>query len=347
MENVVSKIPVAVAGVGLHGENHVLAAIGSPIVELVMIYDTDAKRAQHIAQKYGCQATTEIETLLQSDVVAVSVATPDHLHYEVTRALLEAGKHVLVEKPLTTSIAEAEALVRLSRKKSVTLSINFANRWNPRFVAVKEVLERGSIGQPLFGYSRISNSRTVPLNMLRWSVKSGPEWFLLPHMVDVVCWLLGERPLEIYASAFSGELKRVGIDVWDGVQVMAKFSKSVVTFETCWVLPERSRSVTDSWLEITGTAGRVRAENTYQGVELEASEGLVYPGTVSLGQRNYYGHITGHYFEAIQDFFGSIAQAHVPHVRAEDGWAVTKIIAAIHESAAQKKPIQLGWKEMV
>ncbi len=85
---------------------------------------------------------------------AVVVATPDHAHAEPVRAALEAGKHVLCEKPFTTSLAEADALLALSRTAGVTLQVAFNHRWLPSYYHGFRAIRDGAIGRPIAGYAR-------------------------------------------------------------------------------------------------------------------------------------------------------------------------------------------------
>src|SRR5438132_3836576 len=104
-------VKTAVVGVGLHGQNHALVYADYARAELAIVCDANGSLAEQVAARFGCRATDRVEYLLSSDVAAVSVATPDFLHYEPALALLRAGKHVLLEKPMTTDIHQAEALV--------------------------------------------------------------------------------------------------------------------------------------------------------------------------------------------------------------------------------------------
>ena len=230
---------MAVIGAGIWGENHAMALSTYPTVELAWICDLNAERAKRLADKVGCRWTTELAELAASDVEAVGIATPDHAHKAPCLAMIAAGKHVLVEKPLTTDIAEARAIIAAAERAGVKLMVDFQLRWHPQYMGAKAAMESGELGEGVMGYARLSDTIHVPTEMLAWGGASGPEWFLFPHTMDVTRWILGEEPVEVFARGSKRVLKAIGIDAWDAVQALVQFERSFVTFETCWIIPEQ------------------------------------------------------------------------------------------------------------
>ena len=110
-------VSVGIVGAGIWGNNHALALTTHPRARLAMICDRDPDRARRASERFGCAWTTSLEELAGSDVEAVSIATPDHLHRDPAVAMLRAGKHVLVEKPLATSVADAPPDHRGGRRR--------------------------------------------------------------------------------------------------------------------------------------------------------------------------------------------------------------------------------------
>ena len=113
------KIKLGIVGAGIWGRNHALALTTHPRGNLAIICDRDEGRARALADTYGCPWTTSLDELAASDVAAVTIATPDYLHMDPTLMMLRAGKHVLVEKPLATSVAEALAMVEAAEQAGV------------------------------------------------------------------------------------------------------------------------------------------------------------------------------------------------------------------------------------
>lgn len=133
----VDKTRVAVVGVGYLGRFHAQKYKALPNCSLVGVVDIDGERAGAVAQELGVAAHTNLQDILP-EIDALSVAVPTREHHAVTRVCLEAGKHVLVEKPLAATLSEAEELVRLAAAKGVTMQVGFLERFNPAFLICRD-----------------------------------------------------------------------------------------------------------------------------------------------------------------------------------------------------------------
>ena len=141
-------IPVAVVGVGAFGRNHArvyqqLASLGLG-VRLVGVVDSEIERGNRIAEEFGCRAFASVESLVSSGrpIQAASVAVPTLYHLAVARQLLEAGIDVLIEKPLATSLEEADELSRLAQQRSRIVQVGHLERFNPAVRATLPILTR-------------------------------------------------------------------------------------------------------------------------------------------------------------------------------------------------------------
>jgi predicted dehydrogenase len=130
-----TTLNVAVAGVGALGRHHARILAGLDGVTLVAVADRDLAAAGKIAADHGCRAVADIREALD-DVDAVSVATPTFTHADVAGACIAAGKHVLVEKPLSSDVREAERMSLAARTAGVTLAVGHVERFNPAFEEV-------------------------------------------------------------------------------------------------------------------------------------------------------------------------------------------------------------------
>ncbi len=131
------RLRAAVIGVGYFGSRHVEKWSAMDDVELAYVVDTDEELARKTARRLGCEAAQDHRAVL-GKVDLASVATPTHSHFEVAHALLSSGIHVLVEKPLTRTIEEADALVAAAEAKGLELRVGHLERFNPALVAVRE-----------------------------------------------------------------------------------------------------------------------------------------------------------------------------------------------------------------
>ncbi|MFI5358985.1 MAG: Gfo/Idh/MocA family oxidoreductase [Halanaerobiales bacterium] len=126
-----AKLKVGVVGVGSMGKNHVRAyASLKHVCELIGVFDINQGMAEEVARSYGVKAFSTLEALL-AEVDAINIATPTSTHYEIGMKALEAGKHILMEKPVTGSVEEAQTLIRNARKKSLIFQVGHIERFNP------------------------------------------------------------------------------------------------------------------------------------------------------------------------------------------------------------------------
>ena len=133
------SLQVGVVGVGHLGSRHAQIYARLPGVRLVAVCDIDRRRAEALARQLGCEALTEPHRLI-GRVQAASLAAPSSLHYPLASTLLEGGIHVLVEKPITTSLPDAQALIRIARRRRCVLQVGHVERFNAAFQAAMKHL---------------------------------------------------------------------------------------------------------------------------------------------------------------------------------------------------------------
>ncbi len=135
------KLRTAVVGVGYLGQFHAEKYAQLPNAELVAVVDADRQRADEIAAKLGSRGVTDYRQILD-EVDAVSIVVPTQYHFEVARAFLERGVHVLLEKPITTTLAEADELIRIARERQAVFQVGHLERFNPVVMALDGILTR-------------------------------------------------------------------------------------------------------------------------------------------------------------------------------------------------------------
>jgi predicted dehydrogenase len=129
-----------VIGVGHLGQHHARLYASLPGATLVGIVDADARRAKEIAEKVGAAVYDDVGVLLRQQVEAVSIAVPTSAHHAVARQCLEAGVHVLVEKPIAATTTEARELIALARSRKAVLQVGHIERFNPVLLAVRPLI---------------------------------------------------------------------------------------------------------------------------------------------------------------------------------------------------------------
>lgn len=132
------RIKVGVIGVGHLGEHHTRIYSELPRAELIGIYDMDLKKARSKAEKYKTAYFEELDNLIQK-VEAISLVVPTSSHYEVAKKVLNQGIHILIEKPITETVQQAEELIRIAKQKNLTLQVGHIERFNPALKAIENI----------------------------------------------------------------------------------------------------------------------------------------------------------------------------------------------------------------
>ncbi len=185
------KLSVAVVGAGSFGKNHLRVVHNSPHAELAGVLDADSASATDAAAPYGCRVFGSLEELAEHAVAAI-VATPTVTHSEIGCRLLELGLDVMVEKPISNTLADAKALVDTAERRGKILQVGHLERFNPAILALESV-----ITTPLFfEVHRLSefSPRSLDVDVVL---------DLMIHDLDILLALTGHKPEEIRAAGIS------------------------------------------------------------------------------------------------------------------------------------------------
>lgn len=332
---------VALVGCGIFGEVHAETYARLAETKLQAVCDLDAKRAKRFAERFGCRWCTSVDDIASdAGIQAVSVATPDFAHRDVCIALAEAGKHLLVEKPLATSVEDAEEIAEAVRRAGVLAMIDFHNRYHPAFASIKTRLDGGDIGRLQMMFARLSDRIEVATEWFSWSGQSGPEWFLGSHLADLACWLFDEDPLRVFAEGRKDVLAGRGIDCYDSMHIHLTFPKGFATLETSWILPDTWPMICDFYASIQTTETRADVDMGHQGVTL-ADQGrydrLLLYGRTPVGAFEF-----GFFALPIRDFVAAVMSgARSAPVPLDDGVKNVRILAAAVESARSGQIVPL------
>lgn len=177
----------AVIGVGYLGRFHAQKYQQNPTVELVGVADADSERARQVAAEVGCRATENYAELL-ADVDLVSIAVPTQYHFAVAQACLEAGVHILLEKPITQTVEEADQLIKLAADRQLVFQVGHLERFNPAVMALKGILHN-----PAF----IESHRLAPFKPRGTDVNVVLD--LMIHDIDIILNLV-RHPITLVNS---------------------------------------------------------------------------------------------------------------------------------------------------
>jgi predicted dehydrogenase len=335
------KLKVGIIGSGIWGNQHAHVFSTLPETELLGVCDLDADRAGQMSRKFGGEAFTDHRDLLaMADLDAVSIATPDFTHTPLILDALKAGKHVLTEKPLATSVEEGEWVREAAASSGSKVMVDFHNRVNPTIAAAQNEVAKGTIGLPIHGQGKLSNTTFVPLEMLAWAGRSSALWFLGSHLIDSLRFILGDDVRRVFAMSANGHLASKGVDTADVHLAMLEFSKgTIITIENSWVLSPDNPMVFDFSVNLVGEAGQIDLEPSHNGAYRQLTgEGLRYRdlfGVTPAGP----GRIGGFVYESIGRFVDAVLRDAPVLASVEDGLRVTRILAAIEESAKTGQPV--------
>jgi len=338
-----AKPGFGIVGAGLWGASHAWVYHEDARADLIGVCDVDVDRARALAERWGADlATDDVEELLaHPGIDAASIVTPDFAHTEPALAAAKAGKHLLVEKPLATTVEECEQIVTAARQAGAKLMVDFHNRWNPPFNRAKRAIDEGEIGTPQFAYYRLSDTIYVPTKMVSWAGRSTVAWFLASHCLDTLRWLMDDEVSRVYCVARSRVLQARGIHTPDYYQATLEFQGGATALlEVAWILPESSPSLIDLKCELVGDKGAFYVDGSHhRALEIQTSESASYPDM--LVTPTVFERPVGFAYQSIRHFVDCVADDQQPMATGEDGLAVTKIICAMEESARTGAPVAL------
>jgi UDP-N-acetylglucosamine 3-dehydrogenase len=249
-------LKVGVIGAGAMGKNHIRIYSEMPGVELAGISDIDKDLVESLAQQYNTKAFTDYKEMLASGVDAVSIVVPTKMHRQVAIDAIEAGAHVLVEKPIADSVENADAIIEAAEKKGLLVMVGHIERFNPAVIKLKEIIDSGLLGKIV----SISTTRVGPYNPRIRDV--GVILDIGVHDIDVISYLYGTNVNQVYAVA-GADIHSFEDHATIHMRLDHEFSGLV---EVNWLTPHKVRKLT-----AVGVGGVAYLDYMDQTVELHDS----------------------------------------------------------------------------
>ena len=330
-----------IVGTGTHAENFMAPALLSrPETKLMAVCDVEEKKAEEFAQRHGIeQRYISFEEMLKNpDLDVVWIATPNHLHARQTIQAAEAGKHILCEKPMALSIADAEAMIEACEKNGVHLGIDFQNRFHPAHREVYRLIRTGAVGD--IAAARAQFCRGFHRGFMKgWRVDpaSAGAGALMGqglHPIDLLRFLLGSEVVEV--SAFSDE-KPPHRPVEDMAYIMLRFENGVRAMVMCGILAPRP----DNDAVIYGTDAKVICKGT---VGMWLSGELVVEGNALNVNMNFPNEDESGpaLYERVVDHFNLCIESDAESdISGQNGLKMVKIACAVIESSRKGKSVRL------
>ncbi|MCC7354368.1 MAG: Gfo/Idh/MocA family oxidoreductase [Anaerolineae bacterium] len=333
-------VRIGVAGLGNFGEVAVRTLSLMAEYDLVGVASRNGERAQQVAGKYGARRWYADPRDLANDpeVEAVYVVTDLARHVEVAQTMLTAGKHVLIEKPLTARIEEADAIVRAAAAANRLVMVGYIERFDPRRAMIHQRIAAGELGEivSLYGRRNIGNQYLSWPRFQRWPLIIEPGI----HTVDMLLWLAGSRVRRVYAVGRShNEWKTT--DTWWATLEFANGAVGVI--EQVWHLPAGTAADwdQDNQLEVIGTKGTAQMRDPTDAFWVWTSGATRSPDFYLLPE--VAGQITGALRNEFAYFARCVATGEPPALGTlAEAYHTTQVALAIVESAQKGTLVEIN-----
>lgn len=298
-------------------------------VKFVGIADDNLERGRKAAEQFGVTLFPNYHALLDA-VDAVVITAENARHADLTIAAAEAGKHVLCEKPLATTVRDAQAMIDACKTHKVKLMTAFPCRFSPSMVKLKEHADAGDIGNILA--IKGTNRGKCPGGWFVDLEKSGGGAVIdhTVHVVDLMRWLLRSEPAEVYAEISNLMHHAVYDDV--GLLTITFDNGVFATLDTSWSRPESYPTWGDVTMDITGTNGMIFMDMFAQNIVQYSDE------TMRTQWSNWGSNID---YAMIADFVSSVANNVPVSVTGEDGLRALEVALAAYKSSEIGEPVKL------
>src|ERR1700721_2825024 len=344
------KVNIGIIGTGWCGGIRAETCAASPYVSELHIAEIKEARLKEVAEKTRpVTATTDYRALLKNDNINAIIvsATPETVHYPMAKETLLAGKHLLLEKPISLTLAEADELIDLARSKSLLFTIGYSQRFNPKFAYVKRSIADGTIGQPVSALVSRPITRTLG-NKIGGRIKLSPAAMEATHDIDFVLWcFVRRRPVRVYAQEVR-KIMQSTHQVPDCVWIIVTLDDGgVFTMGAGWVLPPAYPNFSSTWIEMVGTEGSIMVDDTHRDVSLNTMKrGIEFPISTMPGEKVAHVYAAPMEAETIH-FLECLATDKTPLVTPEHARMVMQVYQAADQSAESGVPIEIPPVERV
>ena len=311
---------VGVIGVGSMGYNHVRIYSELENANLVAISDMVRGTLDKVSKEFNTVGYVDYDNILQiDDIEVVNICVPTVFHHDVVMRAIEAGKNVLVEKPIALKLNEAEEMIKAAEDAGVTLATGHVERFNPAVRVAKKLIDEGAIGEVVTANSK----RLGPFPPRIRDV--GVAIDLAIHDIDIFNYLFNSRANTVFAN-MSSKLKNCEFE--DHAEIMTKYDSGVLSIlETNWLTPYKKRQ-----LNITGIDGIISVDYGNQTVTLFKENNQVEDIKVENKEPLK---------EELRSFVDCVQNNTPPEVSGKDGYEALRIVDAAMTSSKDKRLVYL------
>lgn len=332
------QVKFGVVGLGWFGEKHVQVLSQLPNVSVTAVCSRTRKRAEEIAKTYGISKfyTEWDKFAADPEIDAVSVVTHVEDHRGPVVAAAENGKHVLVEKPIASTLADADEMISAVRRYNVHMMVGHILRFETRYALAKKAIADGKIGRILSIYAR----RNIPGVFARPHLNHGTPILLdAIHDTDIMLWYIGDKVHSVYATMLDSGTGASNPEITWTLCNFRNGAKGVC--ESLWLLPSNTLYAIDAKMEVLGDSGALYIDCAQSGLLINDEKGVKMPDTIHWPV--VHGGITGALKEEISYFVRCVAQDRTPDVvTLEDAREALKVVLAAEKSAKEGKVVTVS-----
>ncbi len=333
-----STTRIAVVGAGRMGRVHCRIVAENPRAELVAVVDPIEGPGREAAAEFGASWFPDLAAALAArELDGVVIAVPDRLHVGVTVDALEAGLHVLVEKPLADTLAGARTIAEAAERSESKVLVGHVLRHDPRFRATAEAVRAGRIGEPV----HVRASRIVPRSVGVANNGASPIYMYQGiHDIDLVQWISGSEIVRVCATTTAKILPALGVAGADAALILVELADGTIgSIEISWALLDTSPSGLSSQFELYGTEGTVKVDVTSEGLELTDRDGYSQPGTVLSSALD--GRLEGVVPQQFEHFLRMIEFDLPSRIGIDEAVSAARVLDAIERSLETR-----GWADV-
>jgi predicted dehydrogenase len=328
---------IGIIGAGQAGERHAVGFAATAGTTLVGVADLAEERARELTQRFGGKAFRDWRELLEVGLDLLVVSLPHNMHVEPAEAAAERGMHVLMEKPLATTLEDARRIIDVCEAARVKLTISFVHRFREELQLARRWLDAGLLGDPLVASERMGGQRGSHLPAWVGSKEvagGGVLMYSAIHGVDRLRWLLSSDVRRVTAETrqFSGDT-----EVEEAVTALLTFESGATATLTAEAPLYRAQPAV--WeTELYGTSGMLRVRTRHFAERSNDREmEHVDTGPLAKDQGPHYN-----FARQAQAFVRAIREDRPPDVTPEDGLKSLEVALAVYRSAVSGETVELG-----
>lgn len=342
MNKLPKRVGIGIVGLGNIASTHARAIMGVQQAELVAACSRSETNRSSFSKNFDVTIYSDVGDLLSDDNIdVISICTPSGTHLDYGTLAADAGKHIIIEKPIEITVERGQALVDCCKKNGVKLAVIYQNRFIPEVIQLKEAINRGEIGKPVMVHASVKWFRDQDYytgSGWRGTLDMDGGGAVINqsiHTIDLIVWLMGDISS---LSSYKSTLTHPEIEAEDNAVAVMEFKNGALgVFEASTsIIPAQAR-----WIEINGTIGTARLDgNQFSILKKNGNESS---SSVSKNKTGADSPLSGMNIQYHQNQYEQIIEAliknQIPEVTGEESLRSLAIVEAIYKSSDQNKLI--------